>query len=164
MRIQDTQRFQAMMASLGDVFTRIISPQTTDLYWAALKDLAIEEIEAAAQSAIRHAKHFPKPGELRELRNQRQATAPRSERPRLPEPDRRWLAAVNQLFLRYLAQRRLTQQFHGDLRIGVRRRECLALVEFFEGIEAEGDPAATQAELATRFEAAMARIPDAEAA
>ena len=147
------------MASLGDVFTRIISPQTTDLYWNALKDLAIEEVEQAVKSCIKHSKHFPKPADIRQARREAVESAPRPFRA-LPLPSETWLGHVNGFFITYLAKRRLAEHFQGDINITERRRECISLAKFFQDLEAESDPAATLDELRMRYEMAMNRVQD----
>lgn len=72
----------------------------------------------------------------------------------------KWLGLVNVLFLRYLAKRRLEEDFKGDIRIEERRKHCLDLVQFFEGLEAEKDPEATPVEFRRRFHVRMAGIAD----
>jgi len=69
------------------------------------------------------------------------------------------LQLVNGLFLKYLAQRRLTDMYRGDLQIRERRRECLELVEWIS----QWDPHELTWEfdqLKRAFDEAMARIPD----
>ena len=83
-------------------------------------------------------------------------------KPSMPAPaENKWLRHVNGLFLKYLARRRLTQAFKGDLNIGMRRSECLSLAKFFEGLEMEGDSEATVVELRSKFYRSMDRIQDA---
>jgi hypothetical protein len=147
------------MASIADVFTRLISPQTTDLYWDALKDLPIEVVERAVRSCIRHHKHFPKPGDIRE-RSKEMQQAEHKPPPQLGPAGPKWLRRVNGLFLQYLLRRRTAELFQGDINLASRRAECLRLAQFFEELEGEGDPAATEQEIALRFELAMDRVPD----
>lgn len=153
------------MASLAELFGKQLSPQLGDLYWRACSDLAIEQFERAAMSSMRNAKHFPRPADLRECLKSSEIARPNINTfAGLPPRDSKWLLAVNRLFLGYLAKRRLEEKFSGDINLKARRSACLALVKFFEGLEAEADPEATEAELAKRFDAAMARVADRVAA
>lgn len=143
------------MASLAEVFGRQLSPQLADLYWDAMKPLAIEQLQASARSWIQHGNHFPKPADLLDRQKEMQQSAHKPP-PELPPADRKWLGHVNGMFLRYLSKRRLVDGYAGDLNILARRKECLSLAAFFEGLEAEGDPEATEAEMQVRFDKAMA--------
>ena len=154
----DQFKFQAVMASLGEVYGREISKPLASLYWDALKDLPIEEVQVSAKLWIKNGKRFPRPAELRERLKESVAAEPK---PWIsPPPMPKWLGLVNVLFLRYLAKRRLEEDFKGDIRIEERRRHCLDLVQFFEGLEAEKDPEATPVEFRRRFHARMAGIAD----
>lgn len=145
------------MASLSVTFGKELSPQITDIYWDALKPLAIEQFQEAARSCIRHSKHFPKPADLLERYEQMTQTASKPFQP-LPPADRKWLAAVNSLFLKYLMKRRLDEDFIGHINIVGRRKECLSLVEWMEASEADGE--ASEEQLKILFDKAMARVQD----
>lgn len=147
------------MAALSVTFGKELSQPLTDIYWDALKPMAIEQFQEGAKSWIRHCKHFPKPAEL--LERLAEMTQSRSkEFIPLPPADRKWLALVNSMFLQYLRKRRLEDNFLGNINLSFRREACLTLVDFFEGIAGEGDEEATEAQLQVRFDRAMARIPD----
>lgn len=145
------------MATLSVTYGKELSPQITDIYWDALKPLAIEQFQEGAKSWIRHGKHFPKPADLLERWEQMQQAASKPFTP-LPPADRKWLAAVNSLFLKYLMKRRLEEDFIGHINIVARRKECLSLVEWMEVSEAEGE--ASEEQLKVLFDKAMARVPD----
>lgn len=147
------------MATLSVTFGKELSPQITDIYWDALKSLAIEQFEQGAKSWIRHGKHFPKPSEIHERFREMTQAAPQGL-PELPAPFPKWLRLMNGMFLQYLTQRRLRDEFKGDIDITRRRKECASLAEWFQSLEAEGDESATEAHLQTLFDKAMARIPD----
>lgn len=147
------------MATLSVTFGKELSPQITDIYWEALKSLAIEQFEETARSSIRHSKHFPKPAEILD-RYRESAQVESKPFVALPARDRKWLALANGMFLQYLTKRRLKDEFRGDVDIARRRKECLSLAEWLEGLEGEGDPTATEAQLKILFDKAMARIPD----
>lgn len=147
------------MAALSVTFGKELSQPLTDIYWDALKPMAIEQFQEGAKSWIRHGKHFPKPAELLDRLAELTQAKPKEFRP-LPPADRKWLAMVNAMFLQYLKKRRLEDNFVGNINLSFRREACLSLVEFFEGIAGEGDEEATEAQLQVRFDRAMARIPD----
>ncbi len=151
------------MASLAEVFNREFSPQLADLYWDALKGLPIEQLVEATRYCIRHHKHFPKPADLCDFAKDAQYSAPKPIAPQT-ERDPKWLELVNSNFLKYLLRRRIDEGFTGDLNIHKRRCECAALAEFFAEMEREGDPEATEAQMRAKFESAMGRIHDLDAA
>lgn len=150
------------MAKLSVAFGKELSPALTDIYWEALKGLAIEQFQEGASSWIKHHKFFPKASEI--LERFRELDQAKSQG--MPEqgPEiAKWLGLVNGLFLRYLLRRRVDEGFTGDLNMHGRRIACLQLADFFEALEAEQDPEATEAELKKRFDMAMARVADAQA-
>jgi hypothetical protein len=147
------------MAALSVTFGKELSQPLTDIYWDALKPMAIEQFEQAAKSCIRNHKHFPKPAELLDRLKDMNAAAPKEFTP-LPPRDRKWLALVNSMFLQYLHKRRIDDRFVGNINLPFRREACLSLVDFFEGLEGEGDEEATEKQLQVRFDRAMERVPD----
>lgn len=158
MRQIDAPRFQAVLASLAEVFTKEISAPFAALYWDALKGLFIEQLEQGAKSWIRHGKHFPKPAELLERCQEMALAAPKALPPPLPEAS--WgLMLMNHLFWRYLTRRRMTDQFKGDMNLWARRRECLELAGFLDQSRAE-DLKPSIEEITRMFDQAMARILD----
>lgn len=147
------------MASLSVTFGKELSQPLTEIYWDALKPMAIEQFQEAAKSCIRNNKHFPKPAELLERLKDMTAAAPKDFTP-LPPADRKWLALVNCMFLRYLEKRRVKDHFIGNINLPFRREACLSLVDFFEQLAGADDPEATEPQLQIRFDRAMERIPD----
>jgi hypothetical protein len=147
------------MASLSVTFGKELSQPLTEIYWDALKPMAIEQFQEGAKSWIRHGKHFPKPAELLDRLAELTQAKPKEFIP-LPPADRKWLGLVNAMFLQYLRKRRLEDGFVGNINLPFRREACLSLVEFFEGIAADGDEEATEAQLQIRFDRAMSRISD----
>lgn len=144
------------MAALAEVFAKQLSPQLIDIYWEALKPLAIEQFQEAGASWIRHGKHFPKPAELAErFKEMKQAEhKPPPQLAHLPK----WLALVNGMFMQYLTRRRVHEHFLGDIDLKARRAKCLELATLFESFGADED--ATEAILKAQFDAAMKAIPD----
>lgn len=145
------------MASLSVIFGKELSPQITDLYWDAMKPLAIEQFQEGGKSWIKHGKHFPKPADLLERWQQMQQTESRGPPP-MPPPLAKWLALVNGLFMQYLTRRRVHEHFLGDIDVMARRAECLRLVALFESFGDDED--ATEQLLKTQFDAAMKAISD----
>lgn len=160
MMTHDYQKFQATMAKLSVAFGKELSPALTDIYWEALKSLAIEQFQEGANSWIRTHKFFPKAAEILERFKQLDEAKLQGVTVQLPPLEGKWLRLVNGLFLQYLQKRRFEDGFRGDVNIPSRRNACRDLAEFFEGLEAENDPEATEVELAIRFDRCMARIPD----
>lgn len=72
-RRQDGARFAALITGLGELYGREPSEALLELYWRALADRSIEELERAASLHVRTEAHFPKPAEL--LRNEDKASA-----------------------------------------------------------------------------------------
>ena len=159
MQNYDYPRFQALMGMLTVTFGKELDAPLTDIYWEALKPLAIEQLECGTKLAIRHNKHFPRPVDLFQLCKDAIAATPKPIDP-LPPKEGKWLCRVNSLFLRYLEQRRLVEEFRGDINLAARRAGCLSLAQFFEDLEVEGDTECTEPELKARFDRAMARVPD----
>jgi hypothetical protein len=157
MRPTDQPRFQSTMASLAEVFGKQLSPQLTELYWEALKSLAIEEFQLGAKSWIKHGKHFPKPGELLDRFREMTAAAPKVA---YTPSEQSWgMILVNHLFFGYLARRRMTENFRGDIRLEARRARCRDLAGFLDQSKAE-DLKPSLDEIKRMFEDAMAREED----
>lgn len=54
------------LKALGETFNEPVSELRAEAYFFALQDFPIDAVEAAARHAIRHARYFPRPAELRE--------------------------------------------------------------------------------------------------
>jgi hypothetical protein len=67
MRPGNTRRFAELMMALGETFRESVSDLRAELYFDALSDLTIEQVEQAVKLAVRGKTFFPKPSELREL-------------------------------------------------------------------------------------------------
>lgn len=63
----DRARFAAVLTALAETFNEPLSTARLEGYWLALADLPLDAVEAAVQRALREAKFFPKPAELRTL-------------------------------------------------------------------------------------------------
>ena len=67
MKTQDKARFGKALAACAQVFDQEPTKERTTLYFEALIDLDIEEVEKACFKAIQQLKWFPKPAEIRNL-------------------------------------------------------------------------------------------------
>lgn len=62
----DRESFAALLLGLGETYGESVSPARMEIYFAALSDLDLDEIRAAANVHVRMSKFFPRPAELRE--------------------------------------------------------------------------------------------------
>ena len=67
MRDGDVTRLARALKVLGETFNEPVSDTRAEAYFFALDDFTIEHVEEACRLAIRHARFFPRPAELREL-------------------------------------------------------------------------------------------------
>lgn len=63
----DKKQFSAIMAGIGEAFDKPVSKTRMALYFDALSDFSINQVEQAARRAIRELKFFPKAAELAEF-------------------------------------------------------------------------------------------------
>jgi hypothetical protein len=66
MRTEDADKFYRLLTGAAELLDRSLTPVTFELYFAALADLSLEQIEEAMRGIMRGAKFFPKPVEIRE--------------------------------------------------------------------------------------------------
>lgn len=79
----DKNQFTRLMAVLGEVFSKEISPELAEIYYHTLEPYSIAEVTGSVGNAVRTLKFFPKPVELiepiwlmrRMSRDQRKITA-----------------------------------------------------------------------------------------
>lgn len=62
----DKKQFAGLLGALGEIFGQEVSKPKLKLYFAALRDLTIEQIERATEQIAGSAKFFPRPVEIRE--------------------------------------------------------------------------------------------------
>lgn len=62
----DREQFATLMLGIGETYGEPVSDARMEIYFAALADLDLEEIRAAATAHVRTSKFFPRPAELRE--------------------------------------------------------------------------------------------------
>jgi hypothetical protein len=162
MRPTDDPKFRVILASFGEVYSKQVSAPMASLFWEALKDLAIEQVEAGAKAWIKHGAHFPKPADLRKMISEREHAAPKpflNER-EAEEPQDHLLFLANRLFLKHAAAR-----CGLGSKDGIASAESLAarkvvreLVSEFCGYIQEGDEMATPAAFVTVFAKALGKI------
>lgn len=63
---QDRQAFATLMLGLGETYGEPVSDARMEIYFAALSDLPLKVVRAAANLHVRTQKFFPRPSELRE--------------------------------------------------------------------------------------------------
>jgi hypothetical protein len=63
----DAQAFSTLLVGLAEVFDVTLTPTRTELYFRALEDLPLQDVQAAASRAMRECRFFPKPAELRDF-------------------------------------------------------------------------------------------------
>lgn len=66
MTTRDREAFGKFMFALGEAFGEEISAARIEIYFAALGDLALDDIRRSATTHVRESKFFPKVAELRE--------------------------------------------------------------------------------------------------
>jgi len=79
----DAPRFAELLAGLAEALGEPISTTRAVLYFEALFDLPLRDLELGSKQAIRDCLFFPKPSELREFAE----NLPVPERKSLPEMD-----------------------------------------------------------------------------
>lgn len=62
----DKKQFAGLIGALGEIFGQEVSKPKLALYFAALRDLSIEQVQAATETLAGSAKFFPRPVEIRE--------------------------------------------------------------------------------------------------
>jgi hypothetical protein len=63
----DRPEFLKIVTAMSEMYQRDCSAAVIDLYFQALSDLAIEQVEAAVVSLLKTAKFMPRPAEIREI-------------------------------------------------------------------------------------------------
>lgn len=67
MTAADRGEFSELMVGLAETYAEAISDARMEIYFAALADLSLEALRAAATIHVRTQKFFPRPSELREV-------------------------------------------------------------------------------------------------
>lgn len=66
MTADDAPRFAELMAGLAETYAEPISKVRGSMYFDALSDLTIDQVELGVRLALRRSKFFPRPAEIRE--------------------------------------------------------------------------------------------------
>lgn len=75
MQASDFPRFRAVLAGMGELYGRDLSPALADAYWLALRDWSLPDFEQAAGHLMATAQFFPRPADFTALRKAGQETA-----------------------------------------------------------------------------------------
>lgn len=161
----DREQFDAQLSLLCQGYGFWVGDRS-EAYWKGLSKMSLSSFMRCVEFAIGEdgPEKLPNTHAIWKIHHGLRAKGPdqiaAAALPPMPEQGK-WLMRVNGMFLQYLKRRRLQDDFKGDINLLPRRAKCLELVTWFEGIEAENDPEATEPEMQKRFDAMMARIPDA---
>jgi hypothetical protein len=71
----DSKRFRDLLRGMARAFGSDIDTVTLDVYWLALSDWTLEELEAAAAHLLRNSKFMPRPAEFNALKKAGKFTA-----------------------------------------------------------------------------------------
>lgn len=63
----DRAEFATLMLGLGETYGEPVSDARMEIYFAALADLELDAVRAAATAAVRGSVFFPRPAEIRDL-------------------------------------------------------------------------------------------------
>ncbi len=67
MEAHDISKFTTMMAGVGELYGKTISAQLTDIYWRALKNYELQDVQRAFQAHVHNpdkGQFFPKPADV----------------------------------------------------------------------------------------------------
>lgn len=161
----DREQFDVQLSLLCQGYGFWVGDRS-EAYWKGLSKMSLSSFMRCVEFAIGEdgPEKLPNTHAIWKIHHGLRAKSPEQAAAVEPIPpaQSKWLMRVNSLFLKYLKQRRLIENFKGDINLPLRRAKCLELVKWFEGLEAEREPEATAEEMAKRFGPMMARIPDGE--
>jgi hypothetical protein len=161
MQTSDRPEFDAQLARLCAAYNVPATPERLDGYWTAFRNLSLLEFARIIEAALgeQGPERMPTVPALWGIRKALRVKPPHMLQERRDVDP--WPMAANRLLVAYLWRRRLNEGHSGDISLAARVAATSSLAEFFSGLHAERDPEATFAELARRFDGAMARIADA---
>ena len=64
---RDRESFAVLLGGLAEIFGESVSEVRAEGYFAALEDLSLASVRGAVETAVRTARTFPKPADLREF-------------------------------------------------------------------------------------------------
>ena len=152
--MQNTERkeFDGYVAKLCAGYNAPLGDKP-EAYWTAFSKLSLIEFARCVEFALGESgpEKLPTVRGIWDIRRQLKTRLSQRDPEKLLPDQPKWLKLINSMFLKYLSKRRFDEMYIGDINIEDRRRECLSLVEFFEGLEAEGDEEATELQMQVRF-------------
>ena len=63
----DEPAFAGLMAELATVFRESLTTERVELYYRALRDMALSDVRLGVELCIRHSEFFPRPAEIRRV-------------------------------------------------------------------------------------------------
>jgi hypothetical protein len=153
--------FKSLLEKLYAGFNMPISETRIEAYWQGLAKMSLGQFSAAVDYALgeQGPERIPASPALWKYAKEARARAPAPYVPTQIEHQEKSLMVVNGLFLRYLMQRRLTENFKGDVDIDGRRKACLDLAAWLSDWTPE-EMTQHRKEVERMFGTAMAKIPD----
>lgn len=154
--------FKILFEKLYGGFNMPVSSAREAAYWEGLSKMSLGHFAAAVEYALgEHGpERIPSSSAIWKISNTIRSRAPAPVQHQHVESQSKQLMLVNGLFLKYLARRRMTEGFKGDINLAARREACLSLVKWLEG----WDPSELRTEfpqLRELFNKAMDGVKDA---
>lgn len=158
MNSSDKPQFDEQIALLCAGYNVPVSVRP-EAYWKGLEKMSIVELARCVEFALGEdgPDKIPTTKDLWNIRKQLRVHRAPPQKIEAVTHESTGLRLVNGLFLQFLSEKRLGQNFKGDLHVMARRRECLDLAEWLDGLIAE-DMLPTPLERQRAFDAAMARV------
>jgi hypothetical protein len=125
--------FESLMEKLYAGFNMPISEVRVEAYWMGLSKMSLGQFSQCVDYALgEHGpERIPSSSAIWKISNSVRSRAPAQKPQGPPEsPQSQCLRLVNGLFLKYLAKRRLSENFKGNIDIPARRKACLSLVDW----------------------------------
>ena len=161
MLTEDRPQFETLMDQLSAAYSQPSYDVRKEAFWKALTKMSIIQFSRVidfclSEDGPEKIPTAPAVWKLwRTVKDKARAQGPKAPIIDVPAPSK-GLSLVNGLFLKYLARRRLKEEFKGDLHVAERRAACRSLAEWYDGCALE-DMAPQPDELARSFEIEMAR-------
>ncbi len=132
-----------------------------EAYWLGLAKMSLPEFARCVEFALSEdgPDKIPSVREIWGLRvkMRRQGQARAVEAPYKPPEQSFGLRLVNQLFFAYLVDQRITKGIVGDIGLDARRKRCIELAAWIDGMKAEA-MLPTLAECRSAFARSMAKV------
>jgi hypothetical protein len=155
--------FNNLIEVLFGAFNMPLSDARKDAYWQGLAKMSLGQFSSVVDYSVGQngPEKIPSaPGLWKILSSIRSSTTESTLQRSPAGPDQPYaLKIVNGLFMKYLAKRRLTDRFSGDLDVIGRRAECLKLVDWISDWTEE-EQRSEYVEIKRLFDLAMSRVQD----